>query len=403
MSGKTFLKIKKEMYILSFSRFFEDFGTGMMVALIPLYIAKLNSVYFQDVPVVVKVGIVMSIFGAVIALSQPFLGVLTDYLGKRKPLILFGLAGFAVISFLYARINLFESLIMLRIIEGLLVGAALPSLMGMLSDLSLPDTKGRVIGMHSTIRGIAFGLGPIFGGAVATYYSYTAGFYLCAVFGTLSLLLVSLFVKETHSRGKIDTPIKTSKNILIISATVFIMMLGTMIVVSLLPEFEGRLGASQFSLGIMISVFMLARLLFQIPIGTISDNFNKTKIIVLGLAVSSILIISLGYASSINELIFIRGLQGIAAAAVNTPLIALAAEIADGSNIGHSMGYIMSANAGGMAIGPLVGGLLAGYISFVTPFYLCAFLMLFSAVLIWIAFNELPGQHNVNINNPIRG
>lgn len=403
MSGKTLLKIKKEMYILSFSRFFEDFGAGMMVALIPLYIARLNSVYFQDVPVVVKVGIVMSVFGAVIALSQPLLGVLTDYLGKRKPLILFGLAGFAVISFLYARINLFESLIVLRIIEGLLVGAALPSLMGMLSDLSLPNTKGRVIGMHSTIRGIAFGSGPLFGGAVAMQYGYTAGFYLCAVLGTLSLLLVSLFVKETHNGCQNKTTSKLSKNILIISGAVFIMMIGTMIAVALLPEFEGRLGASQFSLGIMISVFMLARLLFQIPVGTISDAFGKRKIAVLGLVVSSVLIISLGYVSSINELIFIRILQGIAAAAVNTPLIALAAEMADASNIGHSMGYIMSANAGGMAIGPLVGGLLAGYVSFVTPFYFCAFLMLFSAVLIWIAFNELPGQHNINTNIPMRG
>lgn len=402
MSG-TFLKIKKEMYILSFSRFFEDFGTGMMVALIPLYIAQLNSVYFHDIPVVVKVGIVMSVFGAVIALSQPLLGILSDQIGRRKPFILFGLAGFAVISFLYAKIHLFESMIILRIIEGLLVGAALPSLLGMLSDLSLPNTKGRVLGMHSTIRGIAFGAGPIFGGAVATYYGYAAGFYLCAVLGTLSLLLVSLFVKETYRGYQSVTPSKISKNILIISGTVFIMMVGTMIVVALLPEFEGRLGASQFSLGIMISVFMLARLLFQIPIGTISDAFGKRKIAVLGLAVSSILIISLGYASSINELIFIRILQGVAAAAVNIPLVALAAEMADGSNIGHSMGYVMSANAGGMAIGPLVGGMLAGYVSFVMPFYLCAFLMLLSAVLIWIIVKELPGQYSIISNNPAGG
>ncbi|MBU4221395.1 MAG: MFS transporter [Euryarchaeota archaeon] len=402
MSG-TFLKIKKEMYILSFSRFFEDFGTGMMVALIPLYIAQLNSVYFHEVPVAVKVGIVMSVFGAVIALSQPLLGVLSDQIGRRKPFILFGLAGFAVISFSYAKIHLFESMIVLRIIEGLLVGAAFPSLMGMLSDLSLPNTKGRVLGMHSTIRGIAFGTGPIFGGAVAMYYGYAAGFYLCAVLGTLSLLLVSFFVKETYRGYQSVTPSKISKNILVISGTVFVMMAGTMIVVALLPEFEGRLGASQFSLGIMISVFMLARLLFQIPIGTISDAFGKRKIAVLGLAVSSILIISLGYASSINELIFIRILQGVAAAAVNIPLVALATEMADGSNIGHSMGYVMSANAGGMAIGPLVGGMLAGYVSFLTPFFLCAFLMLLSAVLIWITVKELPGQYSIISNNSAAG
>lgn len=399
----SFLNLKKELYILSFSRFFEDFGTGMMVALIPLYIAKLNSAYFQEVPVVVKVGIVMSIFGAVTALSQPLLGKLTDKMGARKPFILTGLAGFAIISFLYARINMFESLLVLRIIEGILVGAAIPSLMGMLSDLSSSGTSGKVIGMHSTIRGVAFGSGPIFGGAIATFYGYNAGFYICAALGILSLLMVSFFVKETSNNKHALPSQAPSKNILVISGAVFIMMVGTMTAVALLPEFEGRLGASQFSLGIMISAFLLARLLFQIPIGAISDKFSKRKIAILGLTISSILIISLGYVSSVNELIFIRTLQGFAAAAVNTPLVAMVTEIAESSNIGHSMGYIMGANAGGMAIGPLFAGLLAGYITFRIPLYVCAIMMLISAIMIWLMIKEMPIQHSIIENTPSRG
>lgn len=398
MTDRTILKIRKELYVLSFSRFFEDFGTGMMVALIPLYIARLNSVYFHDVPVVVKVGIVMSLFGAVMALSQPLMGRLSDHMGRRKPFILLGIAGFALISFLYAHVSMFESLLVLRIIEALLVGAAIPSLMSMLSNLSIPGTSGRVIGMHATIRGIGFGTGPIVGGAVATYYGYTTGFYFCAVMGALSLLLVSLFVKDTPNESKVRAPINISKNILVISGTVFTMMVGTMTVVALLPEFEGRLGASQLSLGIMISVFMLARLVFQIPMGAISDLLGRRRIAIIGLAASSLLIISLGYVTTVNELIFIRALQGFAAAAVNTPLVALAAEVAESNNIGHSMGYIMGANAGGMALGPLFGGILAGYLTFVTPFYVCAVLMLLSAFLISTTFREVPIQNKFNVN-----
>ncbi|MDD2439074.1 MAG: MFS transporter, partial [Methanosarcinaceae archaeon] len=225
-----------ELYLLSFSRFCEDLGSGMLVALIPLYITELDSSLFSKLPLVAKAGLAMTVFGLFSALFQPFMGRLSDRLNVRKPFILFGLVGYTLFSFLYAKVKSYEALLFLRLLQGITVGATIPAVIAMVTQISTPDTRGKSVGIYTTIRGVAFGLGPLLGGAIAGSYGFDSGFYCCALLGIVSFLLVKLFVKETSGkrderRKEVNEKIGTG-SIYSLAGALLMMMVGIMMVVA---------------------------------------------------------------------------------------------------------------------------------------------------------------------------
>ncbi|MDK2912610.1 MAG: hypothetical protein PWR29_1567, partial [Methanolobus sp.] len=102
LNGSHAKGLDPQLYILSVSKFFKDLGTGMLAFLIPLYIVGLYSPFFGSTPVVVKAGIVATAYGISNSISQPLMGKLSDSLDRRKLFVLAGMAGFTILSFIYA-------------------------------------------------------------------------------------------------------------------------------------------------------------------------------------------------------------------------------------------------------------------------------------------------------------
>ncbi|WP_406657819.1 MFS transporter [Methanolobus sp. ZRKC2] len=385
-------KLNPQLYVLSFSKLFKDLGTGMLAFLIPLYIVDLHSFAFTDMPIVVKAGIVATVFGISNALSQPFMGRLSDRIDQRKIFIVAGMIGFTVLSFIYANTNEFEYVVFLRFIQGITVGATVPAIVAMVTNLSTSHTRGKAIGIYSSLRGFGFGTGAMLGGIVVNYYGFTSAFYVCAFLGLLSTFLVSFFVNETHdslakSRHKKESS-EMNIQFPVLAITMFMMMVGIMIIFAFLPEYRTRLNASALSLSIAVSSYVFSRVLFQTPMGVISDKMGRKKMVALGLFVNVPIVIGLGYVESITQLITLRAFQGIAMAAVETPVMALAVELTGGSGVSSKVSTITASQAAGMALGPLLGGLLAGYVSFRTPFYLCGVLIFLSFLLVLAVVQE---------------
>ncbi len=138
----------------------------------------------------------------------------------------------------------------------------------MVTHFSTSSTRGRAIGIYSSMRGFGYGIGAMVGGIVATYYGFTAGFYLCAFLGLISLLLVQFFVGETHDRHEKQITYLNNSGSLQFHAlafAMFIMMVGIMIIFAFLPEYEVRLQSSQLSLSIAVSAYVISRVTLQPP------------------------------------------------------------------------------------------------------------------------------------------
>ncbi|MBN2110783.1 MAG: MFS transporter [Methanosarcinaceae archaeon] len=404
LSGRTERKhdaqwggLDPQLYVLSFSKFFKDLGTGMLAFLIPLYIVDLHSFAFSDMPVVVKAGIVATAFGISNALSQPFMGRLSDRLDQRKIFIVTGMVGFTVLSFVYANTDEFEYVVFFRFVQGISIGATVPAIVAMVTQLSTSHTRGKAIGIYSSLRGFGFGSGSVLGGLIVNYYDFISAFYACALLGLVSTFSVYFLVKETHEipakGGCAKGPPVMDIQFRVLAAAMFMMMAGIMVIFAFLPEYRTRLDASELSLSIAVSAYVLSRVLFQTPMGAISDRMGRKRMVALGLLINVPIVVALGYVETIVQLIILRALQGISMAAVETPVMALAVELTGGSGVGSKVSTITASQAAGMALGPLIGGSLAGYVSFRTPFFLCGALIMLSFLLVLALIRE-PGHVN---------
>ncbi len=385
-------ELDSALYILSASKLAKDIGTGMLAFLLPLYIVGMDSSLFAQTPVVVKAGIIATVFGLSNAISQPLFGRLCDSANRRKPFIIVGTTGFVLISLIYANTDNFDHLVFLRLLQGITVGATVPAIVAMVTHMSTSGTRGTAIGVYSTLRGFGFGLGSIIGGVIATYHSFVIAFYICALLGITSLVLISLFVAETHDsvqRDKNTSYTGYRPEFVILSIAMFMMMAGIMIIFAFLPEYEQRLNTGKIYLSVAVSAYILVRILFQTPMGMLSDRIGRKKMIVLGLFLNIPVVIGLGHVESVGQLIFLRAFQGISMAAVEISVMALAVDLA-GYSVGSRVSLITASQAAGMAFGPLFGGLLAGYVSFELPFYLCALLLGIALILVIEGIKESP-------------
>ena len=401
MAERRIFRIHHEFYILTVSLFFGDLGTGILMPLIPLYIKHLGG--GMGMSLEIKSALAFGVFGLFAAASYPVMGWLSDHINRRKPFVLAGLAGFTVLSAACASIDTFEQLLLIRVAQGIMVGVMVPSVLAMLTHISAPGNRGRSMGAYSTVRGIGSAAGPAAGGVIAVTWGFGAGFYTCAVLGLISAIFVVFFVSEPRvsgtsttttvpnasdtlnspgtAGGKTDGLIDSSNSaanaeIKLLASAAFTTMFAIMVIATMLPLYEARLGASTAGLGLALAAYFSARLIFQMPMGVLSDLIGTRSVVVAGLGVSALLLILVAYVTTTPEFLLLMFVIGAAATAVNTPALAFGADLSCPGMVGQQMSLFPMASAIGMVAGPLIGGVFASYLGFTAPFYLCAGLMI---------------------------
>ena len=392
----SFLKsigLNRAVLALSVARMADAMGNSILFIVIPLFVAKIPHVYFH-MPLPVMVGVLLASYGLVNSIAQPFTGALSDRLGKRKILIISGLGVISLATLAFVFAGSFLDLFLLRTLQGIGVAMTIPASMALMAVITQKETRGGSMGIYSTLRMAGFATGPLIGGYLKVHFGFNTAFYAGAGLLIVAMLLVYFWVKdvpvpeEAKSSRKfkiIDTSILDSG---IVSAAIatFIMASSFSMVTTLENEFNARLQINAFDFSIAFSVLIIGRLLFQIPLGRLSDFIGRKPIIILGMILMAPATALLGESGSFYHFILLRIFQGIAAAGVAAPAFAVAGDLASTGGEGRQMSIITMGFGLGLAIGPLLAGLLA-VVFFELPFLTVGFLSLVGA---WVVYHYMP-------------
>ncbi|MEO8276725.1 MAG: MFS transporter [Thermoanaerobaculia bacterium] len=151
-------------------------------------------------------------------------------------------------------------------------------------------------------------------------------------------------------------------------ATVFVDMMGFLMVMPVLPFFAKRLGASAFLIGLMVSVFALAQLSVAPYWGKLSDRHGRRPMLMLGIGISTVACLILALACSewalarisphwLIALIFIsRFVQG-AGGATTGVVQAYVGDAIIPEERAKALGWITAATSAGVMLGPAIGSL----------------------------------------------
>ena len=171
--------------------------------------------------------------------------------------------------------------------------------------------------------------------------------------------------------------------------SVFIALLGIGIIIPVMPVFATELGASGFSLGMIIASFSVSRGLLQPIIGSLSDTWGRKGFLVAGLFVYGLVGLLIPQATSVIHLIVIRGFHGVGSAMIVPIAMAYMSFLAPSGHEGRYQSYLNIAIFCGIGCGPIIGGVVSDVLGFRSVFYVMALLSFIAFLLV---IRHMPAQ-----------
>lgn len=164
------------------------------------------ALYARDLPVPatdLQIGLAIGLYGLTQALLQIPLGWLSDRIGRR-PVVLGGLAVFALGSFLAGQADSVEALLLGRAVQGM--GAVSAAVSAWIADSTRPSVRTTAMAILGVGMGGAFILALVLGPVVAAWIGVDGIFLLTGIAAVLAMPLVAFTVpvgapQSAHAGG----------------------------------------------------------------------------------------------------------------------------------------------------------------------------------------------------------
>ena len=160
-------EMTKRLLLLFFCLFLVMIGFGITLPVFALYAERLATAGgASQRGAAVHVGLLTGIYALMQFLFAPLWGRWSDRIG-RKPLVLIGIAGFAIAQALFGLANSLWIFYGARIIGGIFSSAMFPAATAYVADVTTEDERSRGMAWEGTAVSLGVVFGPALGGLLA--------------------------------------------------------------------------------------------------------------------------------------------------------------------------------------------------------------------------------------------
>lgn len=145
--------------------------------------------------------------------------------------------------------------------------------------------------------------------------------------------------------------------LLVLMFTAFVDMVGSTMILPLVPFYATRMGASGAMVGVILASYAVAQLVSAPGWGRFSDRYGRRPAILVGLIVSSVAYLVFAFSDSLPFLLVSRFVQGVGGGTVGV-LQAYVTDAMREDDRAKSLGWLSAATSFGVVVGPAFGSFL---------------------------------------------
>lgn len=357
---------------MAFARAVNTMGLSLAMTFLGIYVVDT-----RDYPAWLF-GLVMLCANLCQSLANTWAGNLSDRIGRR-PLItgsLFLRSVFiAVLGTQIAMDAPLWSLALNIVVSSALRGCFEPVAYALVADVVPPEQRISAYGLQRMGTNLGWAIGPAIGGSLTLVMSYGAVFYVAAA-GMVLAGIVTLFVADPvaarQSRPEIASPIaelrtslasawQTARIRILLAATFLAALLQTQMFATLSIYMTKEIGLHKADVGLLYTINGVAVVCLQLPALAIVRRLGIGTVLpwaslldALGFALLGLASASFGMPAGVIAIVTITCAEVMLAPAHQTAI----AEVADAKHRGSVFGVVGFAQTMGIALAPVVGGIL---------------------------------------------
>lgn len=281
-------QIPAGIWVLGFVSLLMDIASEMIHSLLPLFMVSVLGTS------ALTVGIVEGLAESTALIVKVFSGVLSDYLGKRKGLAVFGYALGALSKPLFAIAPTAGIVLTARLLDRIGKGVRGAPRDALVADITPPELRGAAFGLRQSLDTVGAFLGPLLAVGLMLLWAdnFRAVFWVAVVPGLLSVALLAFGLREpeAHNGTARTNPIRRDNLKRLPRAYWWVVMIGAVFTLARFSEAFLVLRAQQGGIPVaLVPLVMVAmNVVYAIaayPFGKLSDRVSHTALLVLGLVV----------------------------------------------------------------------------------------------------------------------
>lgn len=288
MRQSTLKQIPTGVWVLGFVSMLMDISSEMVHSLLPMFmVTVLGTSAFT-------VGIIEGMAEATALIVKVFSGALSDYLGKRKGLAVFGYALGALTKPLFAMASSTGVIITARLLDRVGKGIRGAPRDALVADITPPNIRGAAFGLRQSLDTVGAFLGPLLAVGLMLLWAndFRAVFWVAVVPGLMAVALLLFGVREPerHEGQRKTNPIRRDNLARLGRPYWWVVAIGAVFTLARFSEAFLVLRAQQSGIAMaLVPLVMVAmNVVYSVsayPFGKLSDRMNHSKLLAIGLVV----------------------------------------------------------------------------------------------------------------------
>jgi DHA1 family multidrug resistance protein-like MFS transporter len=333
--------------------------------------------------------------------SSPFWGSLSDRFG-RKPMLMRAYFGATITITLQALVTNVWQLTLLRGLQGAFVGS-IPAATALVAAGTPQKRVAYSLGLLQMAVFTSQTVGPVVGGLMAAAFGFRLTFALGGLMYIIPFMLIWLVVQERFERPDPATRTSYIDNLRTVARAPAMLLLITIMflvgsaaifvrpVIPLVVDSFTDTAVTTKS-GLVLAAIAVTSAVAAVGVGRVSDRFGYKRSLIAATLGAGIAYIPVAAATSLAPLMLLMALVGCFSGAMIPMVNALIGANAPEGKQGSAFGLVGSAQALGLAVAPLAGGITANQLGIEACFVIVGIMLIGVAALTYFTVRE-PAPH----------